>query len=148
MSNRINPSLKPKPQVEPERPRTGTAGTSDIGRKAKGIRRWFRNVLGADYLKNLNLRKNWLFILMLTAMVVFCIYQHLLTRSYQKQLELLDKERIELNDKYIQLMDQREMLYVDSSRQEALLEVFREKGFVDDSSIVYTIETQRKEVVK
>ncbi len=110
----------------------------------KGLRKWILYILGAEYLRKIDFRKNLPFILLVVAMLIFLVYQNLLTLSKQKKLEMLDKERIELNDKYAQIMEQRETLYVDSSRQDALLEIFREKGFVDDSSIVYDIHKERK----
>ena len=42
-------------------------------------------------------------------------------------------------------MDRREQLNVDESRREALLEVYRNKGFVDDSSLVYMLHVDGKE---
>ncbi|MBO4282465.1 MAG: hypothetical protein J5873_04660 [Bacteroidales bacterium] len=98
-----------------------------------------RALLGGEFLGKVDFRRNMPYIVMVFIMVIVLIYINLLAQSNQKRLELLDKERIKLNDKYIQVMDQRELLYVDETRKEALLQVFKEKGFVDDSSIVYLL---------
>lgn len=115
---------------------------------AGGIRKWILYVFGAEYLRKINFRKNILFILMLVVMVILLVYVNLLTMSRQKTLEILDKERIELNDKYTQIMERREVLNVDTIQRRALIEIFREKGFVDDSSLVYDIHKEGKEVRK
>ena len=81
-------------------------------------------------------------------MVIVLIYVNLLVLSNQKKLELLDKERIELNDKYIQIMDWHDRLIVNESRKEALMGVYRSMGFVDDSSLVYQLHVEGKEVVR
>ena len=111
----------------------------------KGFRKGLLYILGAEYLRKVDFRKNLPFILLVVAMIIFLVYLNLLTLSRQKKLEILDKERIELNDKYTQIMEKREMLNVDTSQQRALKEIFREKGFVDDSSLVYDIRREGKE---
>ena len=59
---------------------------------------------------------------------------------------MLDKERIELNDKYIQIMDRHDRLNVDENRREALIKVYRDRGFVNDSSMIYVLHAEGKEV--
>ena len=83
--------------------------------------------------------------MMVFAMLIVLIYINLKSLSYQTRLEMLDKTRIELNDKYIRIMDRREQLNVDESRREALIEVYRNRGFVDDSSLVYMLRVEGKE---
>ncbi len=107
-----------------------------------------RALLGAEFLGKVDFRRNMPYILMVFAMVIVLIYINLLAQSNQKRLELLDMERIKLNDKYIQVMEQRELLYVDQSRKEALQQVFKDKGFVDDSSIVYMLTSDGKEGIR
>lgn len=106
---------------------------------------YIRNFFGGNFIREIDFRKNFPYILMVFAMVIVLIYINLLTLSNQKKLEELDRERIKLNDKYIQIMDRREMLYVDETQRQALLQVYKDKGFVDDSSIVYVIRTDGKE---
>ncbi|MBO7464982.1 MAG: hypothetical protein J6T56_03915 [Bacteroidales bacterium] len=125
---------------QPKRPETVQSNrVSEWGRR-------IRNFLGGEFLRRINFRKNMAYILMVLGMVIVWIYFNLLTLSSQKKLELLDKERIKLNDKYIQLMDRREMLQVDEERREELTERYRQMGFVDDSSLVYILRTGGKEV--
>lgn len=123
-------------------------GSSESEGIAKGIRKWILYIFGAEYLRKIDFRKNIPFILMIVAMVIFLVYMNLLTLSRQKTLENLDKERIELNDKYTRIMEKREVLNIDTSQRTALLEVFKEKGFVDDSSLVYDIYKEGKETRK
>lgn len=114
--------------------------------KAARIGQRIRNLFGGNFIRKIDFRKNIPYILMLVVMVIILIYINLLTLSNQKKLEELDRERIKLNDKYIQIMDRREMLYVDETQRQALLQVYKDKGFVDDSSIVYVLKTSGKEV--
>ena len=162
MPNRYDPTLKQpmqqhaphveqKPDMNQEYEeqsdshQSGKSGSERAENVAKGIRKWILYILGAEYLRKIDFRKNRFFILMIVVMVILLVYLNLLTLSRQKRLENLDKERIELNDKYTQIMEKREALYVDTSQHGALLEVFREKGFVDDSSLVYDIYEEGKE---
>lgn len=113
--------------------------------KAVHLGQRIRNLFGGNFIREIDFRRNFPYILMVFVMVIVLIYINLLTLSNQKKLEELDKERIKLNDKYIQIMDRREMLYVDETQRQALLQVYKDKGFVDDSSIVYVLKTAGKE---
>lgn len=113
--------------------------------KAARLGQRIRNLFGGNFIREIDFRKNFPYILMVFVMVIVLIYINLLTLSNQKKLEELDRERIKLNDKYIQIMDRREMLYVDENQRQALLQVYKDKGFVDDSSIVYVLKTEEKE---
>ena len=104
-----------------------------------------RNLFGGNFIRKIDFRRNIPYILMVFVMIIVLIYINLLTLSNQKKLEELDRERIKLNDKYIQIMDRREMLYIDETQRQALLQVYKDKGFVDDSSIVYVLKTAGKE---
>lgn len=113
--------------------------------KAARLGQRIRNLFGGNFIREIDFRKNFPYILMVFVMIIVLIYINLLTLSNQKKLEELDRERIKLNDKYIQIMDRREMLYVDENQRQALLQVYKDKGFVDDSSIVYVLKTEEKE---
>ena len=110
--------------------------------KAARLGQRIRNLFGGNFIREIDFRKNFPYILMVFVMIIVLIYINLLTLSNQKKLEELDRERIKLNDKYIQIMDRREMLYVDENQRQALLQVYKDKGFVDDSSIVYVLKTE------
>lgn len=126
-----------KPRPERKRPASGNA--------AAKVGKTVRRLLGGEFLHKFNFRRNWPYYLMVLCMVIVLIYINLLCLSNQKRLELLDKERIELNDKYIQIMDRHDQLVVDESHRQALMEVYRNRGFVDDSSLVYMLRVEGKE---
>ena len=107
-----------------------------------------RHFLGGEFLRRLRLWENMPYLLMLFVMIIILIYINLLAASNQVRLELLEAERIELNDKYIQIMEQYGWLQLDQDRKEALIEVYRNRGFVDDSSLVYMLPAVGKEVAR
>ena len=107
-----------------------------------------RHFLGGEFLRRLRLWENMPYLLMLFVMIIILIYINLLTASNQVRLEQLEAERIELNDKYIQIMEQYGWLQLDQDRKEALIEVYRNRGFVDDSSLVYMLPAVGKEVAR
>jgi hypothetical protein len=125
----------------PKQPRKRPDAARKAGMAGLAVRRF----LGGEFLHRLDFRRNWPYYLMVFCMVIVLIYANLLVLSNQKKLELLDRERIELNDKYIQIMDRHDRLIVNESRREALMEVFRNRGFVDDSSLVYMLRVEGKE---
>lgn len=107
-----------------------------------------RHFLGGEFLRRLRLWDNMPYLLMLFVMIIILIYINLLAASNQVRLEQLEAERIELNDKYIQIMEQYGWLQLDQDRKEALIEVYRNRGFVDDSSLVYMLPAVGKEVTR
>ena len=107
-----------------------------------------RHFLGGEFLRRLRLWENMPYLLMLFVMIIILIYINLLAASNQVRLEQLEAERIELNDKYIQIMEQYGWLQLDQDRKEALIEVYRNRGFVDDSSLVYMLPAVGKEVTR
>lgn len=107
-----------------------------------------RHFLGGEFLRRLRLWENMPYLLMLFVMIIILIYINLLAASNQVRLEQLEAERIELNDKYIQIMEQYGWLQLDQDRKEALIEVYRNRGFVDDSSLVYMLPAVGKEVAR
>ena len=107
-----------------------------------------RHFLGGEFLRRLRLWDNMPYLLMLFVMIIILIYINLLAASNQVRLEQLEAERIELNDKYIQIMEQYGWLQLDQDRKEALIEVYRNRGFVDDSSLVYMLPAVGKEVAR
>lgn len=139
--------LKSQPAASDTRKNTKNSAESRSRTSSPAVRvgQHIRNFFGGNFIRKIDFRKNLPYLLMLFAMIIILIYVNLLTLSNQKKLEELDRERIKLNDKYIQLMDQREMLNVDETRRQALLQVYKDKGFVDDSSIVYVLKTSGKE---
>lgn len=154
MSNKINPSIKKRQQTHQQEVKSENNVTRDeasSGKDNRKIKKWgsrVRKFLGAEFIGRVEFRKHIPYIVMLVCMILFFIYMNLLIQSNRKRLENLDMERIKLNDKYIQIIDEKERMYVDSLRQRDLLEVFKNKGFVDDSSIVYTIIVKGKEESK
>ena len=128
----------PQPKPRPARKRASGHAAAKVGKTV-------RRLLGGEFLHKLNFHKNWPYYLMVFCMVIVVIYINLLSLSNQKRLELLDKERIQLNDKYIQIMDQHDQLVVDESHRQALMEVYRNRGYVDDSSLVYMLRVEGKE---
>ena len=107
-----------------------------------------RHFLGGEFLRRLRWWDNMPYLLMLFVMIIILIYINLLAASNQVRLEQLEAERIELNDKYIQIMEQYGWLQLDQDRKEALIEVYRNRGFVDDSSLVYMLPAVGKEVAR
>ncbi|MBR4339917.1 MAG: hypothetical protein IKP89_04775 [Bacteroidales bacterium] len=107
-----------------------------------------RHFLGGEFLRRLRWWDNMPYLLMLFVMIIILIYINLLAASNQVRLEQLEAERIELNDKYIQIMEQYGWLQLDQDRKEALIEVYRNRGFVDDSSLVYMLPAVGKEVTR
>ena len=107
-----------------------------------------RHFLGGEFLRRFRLWENMPYLLMLFVMIIILIYINLLAASNQVRLEQLEAERIELNDKYIQIMEQYGWLQLDQDRKEALIEVYRNRGFVDDSSLVYMLPAVGKEVTR
>ena len=107
-----------------------------------------RHFLGGEFLRRFRWWDNMPYLLMLFVMVIILIYINLLAASNQVRLEQLEAERIELNDKYIQIMEQYGWLQLDQDRKEALIEVYRNRGFVDDSSLVYMLPAVGKEVAR
>jgi hypothetical protein len=107
-----------------------------------------RHFLGGEFLRRFRWWDNMPYLLMLFVMIIILIYINLLAASNQVRLEQLEAERIELNDKYIQIMEQYGWLQLDQDRKEALIEVYRNRGFVDDSSLVYMLPAVGKEVTR
>ena len=107
-----------------------------------------RHFLGGEFLRRFRWWDNMPYLLMLFVMIIILIYINLLAASNQVRLEQLEAERIELNDKYIQIMEQYGWLQLDQDRKEALIEVYRNRGFVDDSSLVYMLPAVGKEVAR
>ena len=158
MANQFDQTYLRQQKQRQEEAKARTAPTGDrrpvekpAGRKnsvpsgAVRLGQRIRNLFGGNFIREIDFRRNFPYILMVFVMIIVLIYINLLTLSNQKKLEELDKERIKLNDKYIQIMDRREMLYVDETQRQALLQVYKDKGFVDDSSIVYVLKTAGKE---
>ena len=107
-----------------------------------------RHFLGGEFLRRFRWWDNMPYLLMLFVMVIILIYINLLAASNQVRLEQLEAERRELNDKYIQIMEQYGWLQLDQDRKEALIEVYRNRGFVDDSSLGYMLPAVGKEVAR
>jgi hypothetical protein len=132
-------------QQQQQQPKKPAPEKPKVSRSVSEAGMALRRFLGGEFLHKLHFWKNMPYFIMVFVMLIVLIYINLKTLSYQTRLEMLDKTRIELNDKYIRIMDRREQLNVDESRREALLEVYRNKGFVDDSSLVYMLHVDGKE---
>ncbi|MBQ5532777.1 MAG: hypothetical protein IIU04_04445, partial [Bacteroidales bacterium] len=72
-----------------------------------------RHFLGGEFLRRFRWWDNMPYLLMLFVMIIILIYINLLAASNQVRLEQLEAERIELNDKYIQIMEQYGWLQLD-----------------------------------
>ena len=132
-------------QQQQQQPKKPVPEKPKVSRSVSEAGMALRRFLGGEFLHKLHFWKNMPYFMMVFAMLIVLIYINLKSLSYQTRLEMLDKTRIELNDKYIRIMDRREQLNVDESRREALIEVYRNRGFVHDSSLVYMLRVEGKE---
>ncbi|MDD2200308.1 MAG: FtsL-like putative cell division protein [Bacteroidales bacterium] len=148
MANRLIPSVKtdeqaPKSetrirqQPKPKRKKQGKANPF-----VKGLRLLFIGFFGGGFLKLINFKKNWLFILCLILMVIFLIYNNLSIQSNRNKIEQLKDEKIKITMEYMKT--KQKAIYFDEKQGEQLLEKFKEEGFIQNKSLEYKIQVKEK----
>ncbi|MFA7401642.1 MAG: FtsL-like putative cell division protein [Bacteroidales bacterium] len=148
MANKLNPrvntdeqALKPEPGVQQQpKPKRKKQGKPSFF--AKGLRLLFIGFFGGGFLKMINFKKNWLFILCLILMIIFLIYNNLSIQSNRNKIEQLKDEKIKITMEYMKT--KQKAIYFDEKQGEQLLEKFKEEGFIQNKSLEYKIQVKEK----
>ncbi|MDY0014589.1 MAG: FtsL-like putative cell division protein [Bacteroidales bacterium] len=150
MANRIDPSLHSEEQ-EPilDQPKVKTPPKKRISKKPiknsfiKGINVIFVGFFGGGFLKLINFKKNWLFILYIVLMLIFLIYNNLSIQSSRNKIDKLKDNKIKLTTEYMKI--KQKTTYLDELQGQQLVEKFKEEGYVENKSLEYKITVNKEE---
>lgn len=148
MANRLNPKVNTEEQVpksEPrvqQQPRPKRKKQGKASPFAKGLRLFFIGFFGGGFLKMINFKKNWLFIICLVLMIIFLIYNNLSIQSNRNKIEQLKDEKIKITMEYMKT--KQKAIYFEEKQSEQLLEKFKEEGFIQNKSLEYKIQVKEK----
>ncbi|HON20091.1 MAG TPA: FtsL-like putative cell division protein [Bacteroidales bacterium] len=109
----------------------------------KGLRLFFSGFLGGGFLKLINFRKNWLFILTIIIMLILIIYNSLYIQSCRNKIEKLKDEKIKITTEYMKI--KQNTTYLDELQGQQLMEKFQESGYVKNKSLEYKIVVTKEE---
>jgi len=150
MANRIDPSLHSEEQ-EPilDQPKVKTPPKKRISKKPiknsfiKGINVIFVGFFGGGFLKLINFKKNWLFILYIVLMLIFLIYNNLSIQSSRNKIDKLKDNKIKLTTEYMKI--KQKTTYLDELQGQQLVEKFKKEGYVENKSLEYKITVNKEE---
>ncbi|MDD3280268.1 MAG: FtsL-like putative cell division protein [Bacteroidales bacterium] len=150
MANRIDPSLHSEEQ-DPilDQPKVKTPPKKRISKKPiknsfiKGINVIFVGFFGGGFLKLINFKKNWLFILYIVLMLIFLIYNNLSIQSSRNKIDKLKDNKIKLTTEYMKIKQKTN--YLDELQGQQLAEKFKEEGYVENKSLEYKITVNKEE---
>lgn len=150
MANRIDPSLQTEKQEvvqeEPtvqEQPKVQQTPKVKVAKQPvtnpfiKGLRKGFVGLLGGGFLKMINFKKNWLFILFIVLILIFLIYNNLSIQSSRNKIEKLKDEKIKITTEYMRT--KQKTTFLDDYQGQQLMEKFKENGYVQNKSLEYKI---------
>ena len=148
MANRFIPSTSYDIGSEKKEPKTPQYAKPKKKNKptfnpfVKSLRMLFIGFFGGGFLKLINFKKNWFFILCLVLMIIILIYNNLSIQSNRNKIEKLKDEKIKITMEYMET--KQNAIYFDEIQGELLLEIFKGKGFIQNKSLEYKIQVQEK----
>ena len=109
---------------------------------SKKIRKGFNAVFGGGILREINLRKNWPYFLMLTVMIIVLIYNSLNMQSKKVKIESLKDQIMIANDVLMDVIE--EGYTMDDIQDKELSELANEEGFINKGYIPYIVENEEE----
>lgn len=151
MANRIDPSFIHSDEQEPilDQPKVITPPKKRISKKPiensfiKGINLILVGFFGGGFLKLINFKKNWLFILYIVLILIFLIYNNLSIQSSRNKIEKLKDNKIKITTEYMKI--KQKTTYLDELQGQQLMEKFKEEGYVENKSLEYKITVNKEE---
>ncbi len=153
MANKIDPSLqveqhKNVEEIKKKRPpiKEKTPNVTIKSPFLKNLRLFFSEFLGGGFLKLINFKKNWLFILMIIIVLIIIIYNNLYIQSCRNKIVKLKDEKIKITTEYIKI--KQKTTYLDELQGQQLMEKFQENGYIQNKSLEYKIIVTKEEELK
>jgi hypothetical protein len=109
----------------------------------KKIRKVLDNVFGLGILKNINLRKNLPYFIMVVVMIIWLINNSLKIQSKRAEIENLKDDITKVNDLLMDIIE--EGYIIDDKLEKELLQTAKDEGFQSSGYIPYTIKIDKKE---
>ena len=108
-----------------------------FGKGIKAIRKVFENVFGGGFLRKINIRKNWKFLLMVVMMIIVLIYSNLQVQSKREEIIRLNQEMIVAKDEAMDAIE--EGYNIDKQKEREILREGEERGLHNSGYIPYII---------
>jgi hypothetical protein len=128
---------KPKKERSTPKPEKSKSQKS-LSATGKKIRKGFNAVFGGGILRGINLKKNWPYFLMATAMIIILIYNSLNMQSKKVKIESLKDQIVVANDVLMDVIE--EGYTIDDVQDKELSELAKEEGFINKGYIPYIIK--------
>ena len=103
----------------------------------KQLQRGFNEIIGMGVLRKVNVKKNWLYFLMVIVMFIVLIYNSLNMQSKKVKIESLKDEIVHANDVLMDVIE--EGYVIDDEHDKALSELAKEEGFINKGYMPYII---------
>ena len=137
------PEKKPQPKAKPQ-PVAGSTShfvqRKGIGKVIKATRKGFENIFGGGFLRKINIRKNWKFLLMVVLMVIILIYSNLKIQSKRQLIIKLHQEITVAKDEAMDAIE--EGYNIDKQKEREVLQEGEERGFHNSGYIPYIINNE------